>query len=166
MFENLSMIFNWADKSKITLTRVTDNKMQGNFYSECSGVVVDQDFEAKDLFEFFIKLSLFTEDFGRILHTADEFEKNYYKFKEEFEKNYYKFKHAFSSLTAIDKLVIDSSGKCSAINKSRGVRYTEDYNCHNNFQDYFATLNNQIANFYSEANYFLPLTKEERSIED
>lgn len=155
MFENLSMIFNWADKSKITLTRVTDNKMQGNFYSECSGVVVDQDFEAKDLFEFFIKLSLFTEDFGRISHAA-----------EEFEKNYYKFKHAFSSLTAIDKLVIDSSGKCSAINKSRGVRYTEDYNCHNNFQDYFATLNNQIANFYSEANYFLPLTKEERSIED
>ena len=83
MFENLSMIFNWADKSKITLTRVTDNKMQGNFYSECSGVVVDQDFEAKDLFEFFIKLSLFTEDFGRILHTADEFEKNYFNIKGE-----------------------------------------------------------------------------------
>ena len=146
MLNGLSFIFNFSDKGKISCERMDNGVFKGSIKSQLDAPAIDLDWSAKDIFDFFVKLAKFTDE----------------------NIDYLKFKHAFSSLIAIDKMVLKKDGECSAISRSRGVCYTENYNSHKDFLSYLNTLKEQISNFDREASYYLPLKdiKEEDINED
>ena len=124
MLKNLSFFINCLNFFKLKCER-DEFGFYGSIQLQYKGKKFVDRINGKDIYECFVKLSLFT---SQILN-YDEFRKKYY------------------SLCTIDKLEITNYGPCFAASKAKRLIYKERYDYHCSLEKYFEELQNQITNF-------------------